>query len=130
MQKVLVVDDEPDFVLSLTTLLRTEGYDTRGLHEAGSILRHVLEYKPDVAVLDIAMPGKTGWDAAGEIRAGVPGKRPLLVGISGEYTGTGIRAFSQTRGFDFFLMKPCDPGVLLTLLRWIAIESPYRSARR
>lgn len=45
MQKVLVVDDEPDFVLSLTTLLRTEGYDTRGLHELGSILRHESPYR-------------------------------------------------------------------------------------
>jgi hypothetical protein len=33
-------------------------------------------------------------------------------------------------GFDFHLMKPCDPQVLLTLLRWVQIDSPYRSRLR
>jgi hypothetical protein len=30
-------------------------------------------------------------------------------------------------GFDFHLMKPCDPHVLLTLLQWVRIDSPYRT---
>lgn len=128
--RVLLVDDDRDFVLSLAALLRTEGYDTRSAHDAIRILQDVREYDPDVALLDIAMPGKNGWDAAQELRAGFPGKRPMLVGISGEYTQGGMRAFSQSRGFDFYLMKPCDPSVLLTLLRWVAIESPYRSVLR
>ena len=128
--RVLVVDDHPDTVASLTALLRTEAYEARGVHDAADIVQQVREYDPDVVILDIAMPGKTGWDAAAEIRAGLPEKRLVIVGISGEYTSGADRSVAEARGFDFYLMKPCDPNVLLTLLRWTGIQSPYRSSLR
>ena len=128
--RVLVVDDNRDLVLSLMTLLRTEGYDARGVHDARNILRHVQEYDPDVVILDIAMPGKTGWEAAREIRGAFPEKRFVIVGLSGEHMRGADRIHSQANGFDFYLMKPCDPKVLLTLLGWAAIRSPFRPASR
>jgi len=128
--RVLVVDDNRDFVLSLTALLRAEAYETRGLHDAADILQQIREFDPDVVILDIAMPGKTGWEAAAEIRASLPEKRLVLVGISGEYTSGADRSVSEARGFDFYLMKPYDPDVLLTLLRWTGIQSPHRSSFR
>ena len=128
--RVLLVDDNRDFVLSLTALLRSEAYEARGLHDAADILQQIRDYDPDVVILDIAMPGKTGWEAAAEIRASLPEKRLMLIGISGEYTSGAHRSVSETRGFDFYLMKPCDPNVLLTLLRWTGIQSPYRSSFR
>jgi DNA-binding response OmpR family regulator len=126
--KVLVVDDDRDMVLSLTSLLGTEGYETRGIYGAAEILKHVREFKPDVIFLDIAMPGRSGWEAAAAIRESFPDRRLVLVGVSGEYTSGADRSVSEMRGFDFYLMKPCDPHVLLTLLRWVGIQSPYRAA--
>jgi two-component system response regulator MtrA len=128
--RILVVDDDRDQVLSLTALLRGEAYDVRGLHDAADILQQVREYDPDVVILDIVMPGKTGWDAAKEIRAGLQGRKLVLIGISGEHVRGSDRALSEMYGFDFYLMKPCDPNVLLTLLRWQAIQSPHRSSFR
>ena len=128
--RVLVVDDDRDLVLSLVALLRTEAYEARGVHDATQILQTIREYGPDVVILDIAMPGKTGWDAAREIRARMPGKKPALIGMSGEHTTGADRMHSELNGFDFYLMKPCDPNVLLTLLRWLSIQSPFRSSFR
>jgi DNA-binding response OmpR family regulator len=128
--RVLVVDDQPDTVLSLTTLLRSEGHDARGLRDAGDIVAQVEAYRPDAVVLDIALPGKSGWDAAKEIRASAGGRKLLLVGISGEHVRGADRARSELNGFDVYLMKPCDPNVLMTLLRWVRIESPFRSSFR
>jgi len=73
------------------------------------------------------MPGKSGWEAAKEIRACVPGKRLVLVALTGEHTQGADRDASYMNGFDFHLMKPCDPHVLLTLLQWVRIDSPYRT---
>ena len=126
--RVLVVDDDRDMVLSLTTLLRTEGYETRGLHNAADILHHVEAFNADVLVLDIAMPGKTGWEAAKEIRANLDKRRLVIIGISGEHTRGWDRTQSTMNGFDFYLMKPYDPNVLLTLLRWLQIQSPFSSS--
>ena len=128
--RVLVVDDDPDLLLSLVALLRTEAYEARGVHDATSILQNIREYGPDVVILDIAMPGKTGWDAAKEIRAELPGRKPALIGMSGEHTRGADRTLSGLNGFDFYLMKPCDPNALLTLLRWLSIQSPFRSSFR
>ena len=128
--RVMVVDDDRDMVLSLTALLRTEGYEARGLYDASDILQQVEAYGPDVVILDIAMPGKTGWEAAKEIRKVLSSRRPVVIGISGEHTRGLDRTQSQLIGFDFYLMKPCDPNVLLTLLRWVQIQSPFSSALR
>jgi DNA-binding response OmpR family regulator len=120
--RVLVIDDDRDMVLSLKVLLRAEGHVVRTLHDASDVLDQVRNFNPDVAILDIAMPGKTGWQAATEIRAGLAGKHLTLVGLSGEYMSGTDRSVSQMRGFDFYLMKPCDPIVLLTLLRRAVIQ--------
>lgn len=128
--RVMVVDDDRDLVLSLTTLLRMEGHDARGLHEATDIVRQVRAYDPDVVILDIAMPGKNGWDAAKELRADPAGRRLVLVGVSGEHMQAADRRLSEINGFDLYLMKPCDPNSLLMLLRWVRIESPFRTRFR
>ena len=125
--RVLVVDDDRDMVLSLIALLRTEGHDVRGAYDARNIVREVREFDPEVVILDIAMPGMTGWEAAEAIRAAIL-KKIVLVGMSGEYTSGADRSVSRQRGFDLYLMKPCDPNVLLTALRFVGIQSPYRTA--
>ncbi len=125
--RVLVVDDNRDLVLSLTTLMRAEACDTRGLYQADDILEQVRDFDPHMVILDLAMPGKSGWEAAKELRACLPGKRLVLVALTGEHTRGADRDSSRMSGFDFHLMKPCDPNVLLTLLRWVRFDSPYRS---
>jgi DNA-binding response OmpR family regulator len=127
--RVLVVDDDRDMVLSLITLLRTEAYEARGLYQAMDIVQQVREFDPEVVILDIAMPGMTGWEAAQAIRAAIS-KKIVLVGMSGEYTSGADRSVSRQRGFDLYLMKPYDPNVLLTALRFVGIQSPYRSPFR
>jgi DNA-binding response OmpR family regulator len=57
-----------------------------------------------------------GWEAARRIRALIPGKRPLLIGISGQYTKGADKILAEMSGFDYYLMKPADPKVLLTLV--------------
>jgi len=58
--RVLVVDDEPDTVASLVMLLRTEGYEARGLSDPRRALAEVEAFEPDVVVVDIFMPGMSG----------------------------------------------------------------------
>jgi DNA-binding response OmpR family regulator len=128
--RVLVVDDHPDFVSSLTGLLRLESFHARGVHSAQKILQDIRDFDPQVVILDIEMPGKTGWEAAKEIRAGLTDRRVVLIGMSGEHKSGSDRAQSQASGFDYYLMKPCDPNVLITLLRYVKIQSPFRPAFR
>jgi DNA-binding response OmpR family regulator len=70
-----------------------------------------------VVLLDIAIPGMSGWDVARELRATYGDRRPLLIAISGVYKKAADRILGTITGFNYYLAKPYDPNVLTTLHR-------------
>ena len=115
--RVMVVDDLPDTVLMLLALLRDEGYEAIGFSSAREALKRMEEFNPDVVISDIAMPSVNGWDLAREVRRVKGGLRPMLIGISGHYTGGADRILAEIAGYNYYLTKPCDPKVLMELLK-------------
>jgi len=120
--RVLVVDDEPDTVVSLTAILRDEGYDAKGVVDPRKTLEEVEAFDPDVVIVDLAMPIVSGWDVAREIRKTRP-TRPVLIAVSGTYVKPSEIAISRAAGFSHFLPKPCDPNFLVNILA--AMPSTY-----
>ena len=114
--RVLVVDDNTDMVKSLVLLLESEGYETKGVYSAHSILTDVSEFDPDVIIMDIAMPGPSGWEAASQVRAKSGTKRPVLIAVTGHYIRRADTVEAEKRGFDHVLMKPIDPATLLGVI--------------
>jgi DNA-binding response OmpR family regulator len=107
--RVLVVDDNRDMVDSLLVLLEADGYDAKGIYSARTIIADLRDFDPDVMIMDTAMPGKSGWNAA-------RGRRPMLIAVSGEYTKGADKLRAELSRFDYYLIKPCDPMVLLRLV--------------
>ncbi|MGN8224869.1 response regulator transcription factor [Gracilimonas sp. BCB1] len=66
--KVLVVEDEPSLVFTLRDTLESEGYDVLVSEEGTQAVEMVKEHKPDIMILDIMLPGKSGYDILEEIR--------------------------------------------------------------
>src|SRR3954468_18543315 len=115
--RVVVVDDEPDTVMTLLALLRDEGYNADGFASGKAALEAVRKLDPDVIISDIAMPAPNGWDLAREVRRlKGDGPRPLMIAISGIYVKSADRILAQMAGFNYFLAKPCDPQVLMALV--------------
>ena len=117
-----MVDDDRDTVQTLTTLLDDEGHDVRALHSGKQVMRVAREFNPHAILLDIAMPELSGWEVARAIREQL-GRRPMLIGISGEYTHSVDRILSEAIGFDHYLVKPYDPNELLALLAPLSFRS-------
>jgi CheY-like chemotaxis protein len=115
--RVLVADDEPDTVLTLIELLREEGHESHGVHDGLGVMPAVREFDPDVVLLDISMPGMNGWDVARKVREVCGRERPLLIAISGVYKESADQILGKLAGFNYYLAKPYDPSVLITLLR-------------
>ena len=111
--RVLVVDDNVDMVETMTTLLQLEGCEAKGCLFATEALHYVLGFQPEVVLLDIRMPGKSGFDVADEIREAFPRKRPLLIGITGERLDG---EEPRVKTFDQLLRKPVDVKALLALI--------------
>jgi CheY-like chemotaxis protein len=125
--RVIVIDDEPDAVLMLLTLLRNEGYNAMGFASARAALKELRAFDPDVVISDVSMPFMNGWELAREIRQ-IMGERPVLIGISGQYMRGPDRVLAELAGYNFYLTKPCDPKELMALLAPLgANKQRYRS---
>ena len=112
--RIIVADDDRDAVMTLATILQHEGHEVREVYRGSEVLRMVREFDPDVALIDIGMPGMTGYDVARELRQ-LFGKRPMLIAVTG-WKKTSDRIAAQIAGFDHHLAKPFEPEALLGLL--------------
>jgi DNA-binding response OmpR family regulator len=116
--RIIVADDEPDSVATLKLLLNDEGHDVVALSKGSDVLRRVEDFRPDVLVLDLAMPDMSGYELAKEIRKRYGRITPLLIAITGRYKQASDKIFGEIVGFDHYLLKPYEPNELLALLRF------------
>jgi len=120
---ILLVDDNEDAADTCATLLQMSGYTVRVAYTPQSALDTLRDFKPDVAILDIGLPGMSGYALAGLMQAPPIGYRGRLVALTG-YGQAADRAASREAGFDAHLTKPVAPSELLEL-----IENLLTSAR-
>jgi CheY-like chemotaxis protein len=120
--RILVADDERDQAMTLALLLGDEGHDVREIYRGSEVLRAVRDFDPDVALIDIGMPGMTGYDAAREIRQVLGGTRPVLIAVTG-WKQSSDRILARLAGFDHHLAKPFEPEALLALIQPLSRDS-------
>jgi DNA-binding response OmpR family regulator len=107
--RILVVDDDPAMVGAITALVGTEGHQVITAYDGLTAVRRYREERPDIVLLDLAMPGPDGFTVAGQIRA--EGDAPIVV-VSGESSEEAkVRALGI--GADDYLVKPFGRGELL-----------------
>ena len=114
--RVLVVGDDQVMVDTLRALLAYQGYNAKGIYSARTIVAEVRDFDPDVIIIDVALPGTNGWDAAREVRQHEPGTRPILIAITGQYPQDADRIPGELGGYDYYFVEPFDTKVLLKLV--------------
>lgn len=122
--RILLADDDRDSVVLLMTLLRTEGHETTGVYDGQKVMPAVLAFNPDVVILDIHMPGLSGWEACRAIREKCGDVRPLLIGVSGEYKKGADQILSEILGFNHYLLKPYQFSEILRLIEPLRLPPP------
>jgi PAS domain S-box-containing protein len=115
-RRVLVADDNRDGAESLALLLRLEGHDVCIVHDGAAALDAIEEMRPDVALLDIGMPGLNGYEVAERVRQTAPRHSILLVAITG-WGQDSDKSCAHEAGFDHHFTKPIEPEWILSLLR-------------
>jgi CheY-like chemotaxis protein len=111
--RVLVVEDDADNADSLALLLRLWGHDVQICRTGAEALNLAPHYAPQAILLDIGLPGMSGWEVARRIRGSQP---VVLIGLSG-FGMQRDRQRASEEGLDHFLIKPADPEELEQLLR-------------
>ncbi len=115
VRRVLVVDDLAASADTLTLLLEMEGFEVRVAGEGRAALAIAREFRPDAVLLDIGLPGMSGFEVAGHLREEPATREALLVALTG-YGEAESRSRSAQAGFDVHLVKPADVEALLSLL--------------
>jgi PAS domain S-box-containing protein len=103
--RVLVVDDNIDQVTMLSDSLRHVGYNVQGAHTGPEGLEMALQWRPDIVLLDIGLPGLDGYEVARRLRSDPHTKSMRLIAFSGYARDTDI-ALAHEAGFDAHLSKP------------------------
>jgi PAS domain S-box-containing protein len=120
--KVLVVDDNVDAAESLATVLQMTGRKTRTVYDGRGVLQAARDFAPDIVLLDIGLPGISGYDVARQLRADPGLSRSVLIAVTG-WGSEEDRRRSSDAGFDEHLTKPIDIATLDPLLRRLADDT-------
>lgn len=113
--RVLIADDNRDSAESLGMLLELSGHEVFLAHDGVEALATATAQRPDVALLDIGMPGMNGYEVAAALRREPWGVRMTLVAITG-WGQEDAKRLAKAAGFDHHLTKPMDSVVLESLL--------------
>lgn len=111
-RRILVVDDNRDSALSLARLLQHSGHVMATAHDGLAALAEAAEFRPEVVVLDIGLPGLNGYEVAREIRRLEWGAGIGLIALTG-WGQDNDREKSAAAGFDTHLVKPVDYDALV-----------------
>lgn len=110
--KVLIVDDEPNIVVSLQFLMKRAGYETSVARDGDEALLEVERFRPDLVLLDVMMPRRDGYDVCQQLRS--DGRNDLkIVMLTAKGRETEV-AKGLALGADAYVTKPFSTSDLVT----------------
>jgi CheY-like chemotaxis protein len=124
-RSILIVEDNADARDALRVLLELEGHAVEAAEAGHQAIEIARTKDPDVALVDIGLPGIDGYEVARRLRAH-RARRPVLIALTG-YGQPEDRRRATEAGFDQMLVKPVDPTALTELLA--TLEIPGRESR-
>jgi signal transduction histidine kinase len=113
-RRVLVVEDNADAREMLRSALELSGHEVHEAHDGPGGLEAILRLRPDVALIDIGLPGFDGYEITRKVRV-ASGAAAYLVALTG-FGQPDDRRQALEAGFDAHLVKPVDPDALLAVI--------------
>lgn len=112
-QKILVVDDDQHIAELISLYLMKDGYDTKEVYDGKEALQEVVQYQPDLMLLDLMLPGMDGYQVCAEVRK--TNKIPIIMlTAKGE---TFDKVLGLELGADDYIVKPFDPKELVARVK-------------
>ena len=123
LRRILVVDDKVDGADSLAMLFTLKGHEVETAHDGPTALAAVQTFHPDIVLLDIGLPGMSGYEVAKHLQQEPARNKMLLVALTG-YCQPADQLRSKQAGFDFHIVKPASPQALDSLLSLSSLKDP------
>jgi len=114
--KILIADDEPHIVTALEFLLVESGYEVDVARNGDEALAQIRSGRPDLVLLDVMMPARSGYDVCQEVRATPELARTKIVMLSAK-GGQGDMGRGMAAGADLYITKPFSNRELMDRIR-------------
>lgn len=114
--RILVADDDEKFLRFVTDLLTGEGYDVRASSDPGKVIKLAEGFAPELVILDISMPGKTGFEVARDLRANPTTASVQCMFITAHRSSTHVKEAKESGGIGY-LEKPFRSSSLLWMVK-------------
>ena len=115
-KRILIVDDEDDIRELVRVSLEDEGYELYEASEGTEALMKASECKPDMVILDVMIPGKTGYEVCEELKRDPRTKNTFVLFLSARGKAAS-QLTGKTKGGDEFMTKPFEPSELRRVVR-------------
>ena len=113
VKKILIADDEPDILEIIQYNLQNEGYEVVAVKNGNEAIDQAKKFQPDLIILDIMMPGKSGIEVCNLLRMQPAYNETLIIFLTAlSDEGTEIKGLET--GADDYLTKPISPKILLS----------------
>jgi CheY-like chemotaxis protein len=116
LPRILIVDDYPDALDVWGLYLRAAGFEVFMASDGNSAFAEAVRQRPDVIVMDLELPGKSGYEVARDLKARVDTRSIPLIAATG-YSHAKQLDLARASGFDSVIVKPCDPESLVAEIR-------------
>ncbi len=126
-KKILIVDDEQNIVTSLEFLMKREGFQVAVANDGEAALRKFAELRPDLVLLDVMMPKKSGYEVCQEIRANPEWQATKVIMLTAKGRETEM-AKGLALGADAYMTKPFSNKDLIARVRKLLEEGPAGAA--
>jgi two-component system alkaline phosphatase synthesis response regulator PhoP len=103
--KILIADDEPNIVISLEFLLKREGYEVIVAHDGAQALERIRSERPDMAILDVMMPRRNGFEVCQDLRQDPEFKDLRIMMLTAKGRDTEVSK-GLALGADVYMTKP------------------------
>jgi DNA-binding response OmpR family regulator len=117
--RILVADDDPVILRLLEVNLGLEGFEVETAIRGEDAVDRARELQPDVVILDVMMPGMTGYDVAGRLKED-PSTAAIPIVFLSARTQEEDRARGRALGVAAYVTKPFDPAELMDIVRRLA----------
>jgi len=128
LPRILIVDDYPDALDVWGLYLRAAGFEVFAATDGPRAFDEAVRRKPDVIVMDLELPGKSGYEVAHDLRERSDTCEIPLIAATG-YSHSKQLDQARASGFDSIIVKPCDPELLVAEIRRMLRRKTISPAR-
>lgn len=129
LPRILIVDDYPDALDVWGLYLRAAGFEVFMASDGPRAFAEAVQRKPDIIVMDLELPGKSGYEVAHDLKARADTRAIPLIAATG-YSHAKQLDLARASGFDSVIVKPCDPESLVAEIRRMLRQKTISPAAR